>query len=294
MFKKMYRYKKELISTGLGVSVMAALALMPLGASAESAYVLLSSYNPASGSTITINGHQFGSGSVSVSLDGVSTNATTTNGSFSTNLTVPSVPSGTYTLHAAGSHGEQASATLYINNTAAERHYYPTAAPSQWYVLPGQTLGFSGAGFAPNAPVSIAGGFGTLTATTSNGGTFSLSGAAVPFSWQNSRQTFTISSPGSAYPISLTVSVGTFYPNLNPSTYYVGVNQSMSASVSGFASNEQINLNVNGNSVAQTNSDGSGNASFSFSAPNSGNSFTLTAQGETSGAATSRTITLHQ
>lgn len=177
--------------------------------------------------------------------------------------------------------------------SSAAGSYYPTVTPSSWYLLPGQTLSFSGTGFAPGEAANVSGGE-TFAVTADQNGKFSGAGAMiVPYSWQNNTQSFTFSGSQDAYSVTDTLGFGSFYPNLNPSTYYVGVGQGLNASVTGFASGEQVQLQVNGQSVGQQATDGSGNAGFSFNAPDSGSSFTLTAVGLLSGRASSRTITLH-
>lgn len=173
--------------------------------------------------------------------------------------------------------------------------FYPNAFPSQWYVLPGQQLSFNGSNFPPNDTVTIQGGGMTITASTSGSGQFTSNAITVPFGWQNSRQSFTATaaSDGVSTPNPITVEIGSFYPQLNPSSWWIGFNQGMSASATGFAPGEQVKLIVNGNQVGQMAADGSGNATFSFTTPGSGNSATLTAQGLSSGKSVSQTIFLH-
>lgn len=162
-----------------------------------------------------------------------------------------------------------------------------------WYLTPGQTLSFSGSGFAPHETVTVTGDK-NFTVTADQNGNFSNAGSvAVPYSWQNNTQSFTFTGNRSAYSITIKTSVGSFYPNLNPSTYYVGVGQGMSASVTGFAPGEQVQLQGNGSQVAQQSTDGSGQASFNFAAPSSGSTFTLAATGQSSGRTVTRTVTLH-
>jgi hypothetical protein len=242
------------------------------------------------GSTVQVSGFQFGpSTNAFVSLAGASTGTTITNGSFATTLTVPNVSQGNYTVLATTPQREQASANFYIQPMQSR---YPNARPSSWYLLPGQQISFSGSGYAPNAQVTVQGGGGTITATADNNGNFSTDPVTVPYKWQNSTQNFVVKS-GGAYDIPITLSVGTFYPNLNPSTYYAGYGQSMSATATGFAPNEQVMLLVNGALVAQVASNAQGAVAFTFIAPSSGSTFTLTAQGFYSGVMSSRTITLH-
>lgn len=275
----------------LGFGALAlSILLAPLLSLAAGPYLLLSSHDLVPGSTLSMQGNQFEpSTNVLVSLAGASATAAVTNGSFNAKLTVPDVPTGTYTVLATSPQRVQASASVQIRRP----QFYPNAEPSLWYLLPGQQLSFRGSGFAPNTLITIQGGGGTIEARTDGGGSFSTSPITVPFRWQNSMQTFDITSPRAAYTIHLHVAIGTFYPQLSPSAYYIGVNQPMSASVGGFAPGEPVMLLVNGSLVRQTNADGGGNASFSFTTPSTGSSFTLLAQGANSGVVVSRVITLH-
>lgn len=175
--------------------------------------------------------------------------------------------------------------------------YYPNAAPTLWYALPGQWLGFYGIGFAPGETIRITGGNGAvdMSATADGGGSFTISQAVmIPFGWQNTTQTFTIRGNTSQWPSVFTIVVGTFYPQISPSTYWIGVGQSMAVSGISFAPGEQVRMYVNDSEVAQTTADGAGNVSFTFPAPASGNSATLSARGVLSGLSSTRVIYLRQ
>jgi len=132
-----------------------------------------------------------------------------------------------------------------------------------------------------------------LSATADNNGNFATDFFTVPYFWQNSRQTFTVKSAGAAYDIPLTVTIGNFYPNIEPSTYYVSRGAGMTAKASGFAANEPVMLLVNGALATQQTADANGSAPFVFTAPSSGSSFTLTVEGSYSHVQSMRTITLH-
>jgi len=276
----------------VGAAVLAVLSV-PLISFAVGPTLILSTSSGAPGSTVQVSGSQFGaSTNVLVSLAGTSTGATVTNSSFNTFLTVPNVQSGTYTVLATSPQREQASANFFIQNNS-QILYYPNAQPSSWYLLPGQQLRFTGSGFAPGATVSVQGGGGTLTAVADGTGSFATQFVTVPYKWQSSRQQFVVSSSNTAYNILMTLTIGTFYPNMQPSSYYVALGQGMSASVSGFAQGEPVMLLVNGALVVQKTADNSGSAAFDFTAPTSGSTFMLTAEGAFSHVIVSRTITLH-
>lgn len=176
------------------------------------------------------------------------------------------------------------------------RGYYPWAQPSRWYVLPGEAITFSGSGFAPNESITIKTPTGsTMTFSANNSGTFSNQATyAVPFSIRNSTQRFSLSSSISGKTIEWNIVIGTFYPNLEPSNYYVPKNISMGARASGFAPNEPVQLLVQSNVVAQATADAAGNAVFTFSTPMRGGTFTLFARGMWSMTSSARVVTLVQ
>lgn len=184
---------------------------------------------------------------------------------------------------------------LTLSPLAHATTFFPNAFPSQWYALPGQQLSFSGSNFPPNTAITIQGGGMTMTATSNGSGQFTSNAITVPFGWQNSRQSFTATaaSDGVSTPNPITVEIGSFFPQLNPSSWWIGYNQGMSASATGFAPGEQVQLLANGNQVGQMAADGSGNATFNFTTPGSGSSAVLTAQGLSSGRSVSQTIFLH-
>ena len=272
----------------LFVAVM--LVALPKTSSAAGAWLTLNPYSGAASSTVEVSGFGFGSNeNVGLNLAGNSAQTTTdNNGNFNGQVTVPQQPAGSYTVTASGNtSGTSASAPYYIEG------YYPKVTPSSWYLVPGQTLSFSGSGFAPGEMVTVSGA-NNFTVTADQNGNFSDAGSmSVPYSWQNSKQNFTFSGNHSAYSITNTISVGSFYPNLNPSSYYVGYGSGMSASATGFAPGEQVQFQINGNSVGQQQADGSGNASMNITAPSGGSTFTITAVGLSSGRTSTRAITLH-
>jgi hypothetical protein len=285
--------KQQIKSVVIGVTFAAAI-FVPLIGLAAGPYLQLSSSQGAPGSTLVVSGYQFGpSTNVLVSLAGTTTGAAISNGSFTTTLTVPNVSPGTYTVLATSPQREQASASFTVTTNQTQR-YYPHAEPSSWYLRPGQQLSFSGSGFAPNTSVTIQGGDGVIQTTTDNSGTFTISPFTIPYAWQNSRQKFNLSSEGSAYPVVMTIGIGTFYPHLTPSSYYIGTNQSMTATVSGFAPGEPVMLLSNGSLIAQANADSAGRTSFIFTTPSSRGRVVLKAQGAYSSVSVSRTITVHQ
>jgi hypothetical protein len=277
--------------------VFAGTILVPLVGLAAGPYLQLSAPQGQPGSALVVSGYQFGpSTNVLVSLAGMTASATVTNGSFSTTLAVPNVSPGTYTVLATSPQREQASNSFTVipTITPPSQLYYPRAQPSSWYLRPTQMLSFSGLGFAPNTPITIQGGSGVIQTTADSSGAFMTTPFTVPYAWQNSKQKFNITSDGSAYPIVFIIGIGTFYPHLAPSGYYIGRSQDMTAKVSGFAPGEPVILLNNGALIVQQNVDSTGRALFSFTSPSTSGRFTLMAEGAYSHVFVSRTITVHQ
>jgi hypothetical protein len=276
------------------IFLLAVAALLPLTALAAPSLILTPSHGTA-GQNFTVSGSGFSaSTNVLVSMQGQpqTSGVGVSNGSFSTTLTVPNTSSGNYTVLATSPQREQGSAIFTVDQAAASPLVYPRAQPSSWYTLPGQTMYFSGSRFLPGDTVRILGGGGEIDTTVGADGSFVSPSFTVPFKWQRSTQTFSVESPHSAYPIKITVHIGTFYPKLSPSTYYVAAGQTMSATARGFAPGEPVMLLANGALVQQLPADAQGSVSFNFMIPNRGR-ITLMAQGAYSEVSSSRTITAY-
>jgi hypothetical protein len=282
--------KQILLAGALAAALLLGTALFPSLTNAS--WLTLNPYQGAPQSTLGVNGWGFGAHEgIDLSLGSTTAHATTdSGGAFSgVNLLVPQLPAGSYAVHAHGaSSGSNAEAGFYVSG------FYPKAAPSAWYLLPGQTLSVSGSNFAPGERITISGDI-TASATADASGSFSGAGSlTVPYSWQNGSHSFTVAGDRSAYAIPITVKVGSFYPDMSPSSYYVARSQAMSVHVTGFAPGEQVTMTVGGASADTRTADGSGAADFSITAPSSGSSFLLTAQGVSSGTSVTRTVTLMQ
>jgi hypothetical protein len=271
--------------------------LVPIASSVAtgSPYVTLSTYNGKPGSMVTVNGHNFGSYEpINLSLNNHATYAvfSDANGNFSNQLTVPNVtPAQSATLTAIGqTYQDSASANYYIGG------YYPHAQPSSYYSLPGQAVRISGDSFAPNESIIITDttNGAVITGLADGSGNFATSDVVVPFSAQNSTHNFTVAGTTSSTSVSFSIKVGTFYPQLSPSSYYVPMNSTFSASATGFAPGEVVHFIENGTMMGQAMADGGGNVSSSSLTVPTGPSFTLTAMGVSSGTSSSRTISAAQ
>jgi hypothetical protein len=229
-----------------------------------------------------------------------STNATST---LPTDLVTVTTDNGTTTASTTNSLSTTSTVTennqpkILVPVATSTQNYYPNAFPSTWFVLPGETLSFNGKGFAPNETVHIIGGGLSVTATADESGNFTSKQIVIPFSLEGTHPSFSVSgsqSSGASTPNPITIEVGAFYPQINPSDWWVGNNQSITVSGTGFAPNEPVTLSVNGSGGGnQVNADNSGHVSFTITTPSSGTSATLTAQGASSTASVNRTIYLH-
>jgi hypothetical protein len=167
---------------------------------------------------------------------------------------------------------------------------YPKASPSAYYVLPGQSLSFSGSRFLPNDTVTLTFPNGaTRTFAASANGTVSMPNVmTIPYDWQNSRQQFTLRGTNT-YSIPMTLVVGTFYPQISPSSYYFPSNSIITVRGRNFAPNETVQVMMNGTAVANVKADATGSLTTSFAISQSG---TITATGMSSGTHSSRTVTV--
>ncbi len=272
--------------------ITGSLVALPLVTLASGPWLYFNTNVASPGTTVLAQGGGFAPNeSVSVSIAGGQLGGVTADsrGSFSNDpVVVPTKPVGTYTALATGDRRNQASANFYISG------YFPHASPSAWYVLPGQTLSFSGTGFAQNEAVTVGSALGSAASSTANvAGNFSTGSMVVPFNWQGSTRTFTVVGQTSGAHIPLTLTIGSFYPQIEPSTYYVARNTSVSVSGHGFAPHESVVVMVNGVSQGQSPADASGNVSFAVTTPSSGDSFMLSATGSWSNKSSARTIHLH-
>ncbi|MBX4192045.1 hypothetical protein KW798_00980 [Candidatus Parcubacteria bacterium] len=177
---------------------------------------------------------------------------------------------------------------------ASPTGYYPKASPSSNYVVPGDTLSFSGSGFAPGEVVTLSLKNKNITSWRANSsGNFTNAGSYnVPFSLEDSSQYFSVVGNTSNYPISINVVVGTFYPTLTPSTYFAPRGSTISALGENYAPGEPVTLFVNGSALGTRMADQRGTVSWSFGLPTSGLETRVEALGLWSNTRASQTVTL--
>lgn len=286
---------RTLFASGI-LATVSAVAPTALSAAHAQGYLTLSNYSGNPGSTVQVMGYGFMPNESIVVFnsnlrgpDAVG-GMTDANGNFVSAITIPMVQAGPYTVNAFGQNNtgaESASSSYYING------YYPTAQPSSYYVLPGQTLSFSGNNFLPGETVSLMMNGNQIGSAVANGGNVSFNNAyAVPFSAANGSLSFQLNGRSSGMNVPVSVSVGTYYPQVNPSSYYVGANQQFNVNGSGFAPNEQVTLQVSGMNMTAT-ADGGGTFNTNVMAPSNSSSFTIMATGQLSNASSQRTLTAY-
>lgn len=168
--------------------------------------------------------------------------------------------------------------------------YYPNAAPSTYYILPGNKLSFYGHGFAPNEIVTISTGIYRVVYRADAGGNLFLPNIfMVGYNKASSTQVFTMRGTDSGYSMRYRVVVGNYYPNIFPSSYFVSQGEAMSVFGNGFAPFEPVTLSFDGENMSMT-SDGSGSVDFIINAPNAAGNYVVTATGDWSNTESSRTI----
>lgn len=195
------------------------------------------------GATLAMSGSGFQPGeTVSLSFGLSSATAVVDSaGSFSgASLTIPNVSSGLYYVIAVGqTSGMVAFNSIWVNS------FFATAGPSSWYITPGSSITWSGAGFSPNETVTLRDGAGATLATwTANGsGSFSGAGSTVaPFTARNSAISYTLRGSTSGANLSFTLAVADLYPWANPSSWYAAPGTSVTFSGGGFGAGETLNL----------------------------------------------------
>ncbi len=259
-------------------------------------YVVLSSYYGLPGDTFTVNGYGFGGEeTVVIAMQAQKrTVRTDSMGKFSQQLPVSDVAAGTYDVKATG--------TTY-NDTAVAKYgvgrYYGVAQPSSYYVLPRHGLSISGTSFKPGEAISVV----NTTSNTSElnvhadaQGKFETPNRMVAYNQANTKQTFVVKGQTSGSMSTFVVTVGTYYPELTPSSYYVSKGSQVTIKGKNFAPFEGVRLFVNGQLAAKATAGGDGSigstGDLTITAPMTGDSFVLTATGTQVGDSVSRTITL--
>lgn len=237
------------------------------------------------GTPVSFTGSGFGPNEgIDASLLGASTTAVAhitadASGSFTMSpLTLPfGMPSAQYRFT-----GSLSGASALV--TVALASFYPSLSPSAYYVAPGSILAVGGSGFAPNESVTLR--VNSVFAATT---TASVSGDVAPISVKmpsapNSTASIEARGALSGALVTIGVTVGQYYPNVTPSTWYTYPGNQLTFSGSGFGPNETVVMS--GAMTGTTTADSSGNfAPFLSTVPLSASGVaTVTFAGTQSGA----------
>lgn len=259
-----------------------------------------SSYYLLPGSILSFNGSGF---APNETIKVTETNSTVVLSTFTADPTGSFGAAGGFALPASF-HGQTKNFTLTGSNSKATAStgmtvgdFYAYASPSSYYLTPGASLSFSGGGFAAGETVQVYQGTNTTAVTsfvTGIDGTFVTAGSvAIPFSASNSTISYTLVGQSSRASASVSTGVGSFYPSISPSEYYVTPNSTITISGSGFAPNEMVSVAISGGTTLSATTSSLGKLSASIIVPfNKSGSATVTATGAMSHAVATVGVTM--
>ncbi len=234
---------------------------------------------------------------VLVSLGGNSVMATANNaGSFNdADLIVPQVQPGLYTITATGQASGASTQTFFYIDA-----FYTSISPSSYFLIPGETLSFSGTGFAPGETVNVRQGasFVSSILVGSDGSFTNAGGFVIPVSYQGTSKTFVLRGSQSNASESVTVTIGTLSAMVEPSIYFGAPGATVTFTGRGFLGGELVKVyaNTNPTPVAQFTVSASGTftnagtTTLPFSAQ--GTSITYRVVGNDSGVEASTEVTV--
>lgn len=166
---------------------------------------------------------------------------------------------------------------------------YPYVNPSTWYTLPGSAVTFTGAGFGAGEGVSVFLGASTTPlahiSSDAAGAFLATGGVTIPF-MTASPALFRLVGDLSGATALAPITLASFYPTLQPSSYYSAPGSTVSIGGSGFAPNEVVDLVVGSASTTHATTNAAGTfAPVSIHMPTTPNvPVVVTSTGETSGA----------
>jgi hypothetical protein len=181
---------------------------------------------------------------------------------------------------------------------------YPVASVDPYAVKAGQSVKYSGKGFAPGERVLVyinaQGGTPVLTATANNSGAFSASGFTVPFGLTG-KQALILVGEQSRASVNTGFSILPYTPTARASTYGALPGTEVSFYATGFAPKEAVHVFVGGNqgeegelvSAFRVNDQGSASAAGRYLIPGTaGNALTFTLRGAKSKGSASMSLTV--
>ncbi len=258
--------------------------------SAQSEYVILSSYYLLPGQSFTVSGFMFAPDeTVTVSLADQQVSATANSaGEFtSPSITVPvSLINSSQNVTVAGNMGNSASVQLSVGT------FYPNVVPSSYFVLPGGPVSFQGSGFLPNEGINVTLNGNIVTSTTADAsGNFMTAQINTPFAPTN--KTYHIAGDVTGISRDVVVSVSSSQAYIILGSYYLPANSSVNVTGRQFGYQEDIVVRVDGMETGRTKTDSNGEFSLNVQLPNSIGQHEVTAHGEMSGMTASSGLWAH-
>lgn len=172
--------------------------------------------------------------------------------------------------------------------------FYPSISPSAYYSAPGGLIDLLGSGFARNEGVAIrVGGNSVADTDADKNGNISVQNLQLPFAGGT---TISISAVGtmSSTPATVGVTLGQFYPTIEPTTYYAFPGNIVHINGTGFAAQENIEVKIGNVTLDSIQADNEGEfENLDIRLPwDASGSVTLTLIGENSNSPASITITI--
>lgn len=175
--------------------------------------------------------------------------------------------------------------------------FYPNISLDKTYVLPGQTISLKGSDYAPFESINVDStnkdvlSKGSIAADIA--GNFNVKDIlTVSLKISNTKFNLKLSGAKSNSSQSVEITIGQYYPQINPSTYYVNKNSLINVNGINYPQHQTINISVNGKNEINTTTDSNGDFTLRVRSPNIGNSFELKAIEPISGSISKRTITI--
>lgn len=134
---------------------------------------------------------------------------------------------------------------------------YPTVTPTEYWLMPLQSLEFRGSGFMPEEQVMISLGTSTLGVAQANGFGNFLRTVNAPARSGPVEYVFTGQTSGAEARLALTVAG--LYPNVTAQNYYVAPGAELYVQGAGYLNNENVEIRLNGSLAATVAANAVGN-----------------------------------
>ncbi len=135
--------------------------------------------------------------------------------------------------------------------------FYPSVESDNYYALPGTIVSIKGSGFYPGETVTLVSGTNSISATASQKGSFEKVLFTLPFGLKNTANIVVIGTKSLAT-ATLPITLAPFYPQVNPSTYYVSAGSLVNFSGDSFVPGEQVTYSLNKTVLGTTTADAKG------------------------------------